>query len=205
MVDLRFAENESDARLIVRMAQAVVNGGKVEVHLAGVLWLERRHLQVDDDEAPELQVVKEKIESEIFSSDFERHLAADECEADAKLDEELAQVFEKSPFEVALLGVVGESQKIEAVRVFDELLGEVGLWRWKCRLEVCQGFPLAPAETALDLDDEHIPAPAVHDRLLDVPLPFFGVFDEVQKPDVMAPGNLCNSLLHNCFVGPSLG
>ena len=59
MVDLRFAENESDARLIVRMAQAVVNGGKVEVHLAGVLWLERRHLQVDDDEAAELEVVEE--------------------------------------------------------------------------------------------------------------------------------------------------
>ena len=110
---LRLAENESDARLVVGMAQQVVDGGKVKIHLAGILRLERRHLQIDDDKAPKLQVVEEKIELKIVSSDFERHLGTDECEADAELDEELAQMPEEPSFEIAFLGVVGERQKVE--------------------------------------------------------------------------------------------
>ena len=112
---------------------------------------------------------------------------------------------EEPPFEIAFPSFAGESQKVEVVRVFDELLCEVGLGRRQRRLEVGLGFSLATVEAAFDVDDEHIAAPAVFDRLLNIPEAFFGGFEEVQESDVMAPGNLCNSLLHNCFVRPSLG
>src|SRR5437870_5009967 len=48
---LRLAQNKADARLVVGMAEKIVNGGEVEVHLPRVLWLERRHLQLNDAEA----------------------------------------------------------------------------------------------------------------------------------------------------------
>jgi hypothetical protein len=41
---LSLAQNQLDARFVVRMADQIVNGGEVEVHLPGVLRLERRHL-----------------------------------------------------------------------------------------------------------------------------------------------------------------
>ena len=136
------------------MAQEVVNGGKVEIHLAGVLRLEWRHLQIHDDKAPKLQVVEEKIELKIVASDFERHLVTDEGEADAELDEELAQMPEEPPFEVAFLGIVGEREEIEIVRVLKELLREVGLWRWQRRLKVRQRLPFPLVKAALDLNDK---------------------------------------------------
>jgi len=43
---LRLAENEADAWLIARMFEEIVHRCKVEVHLAGVLRLERSALQV---------------------------------------------------------------------------------------------------------------------------------------------------------------
>jgi len=43
---LRLAQDETDARLVVGMAEKVVDGGKIEVHFAGVLRLERCRLQV---------------------------------------------------------------------------------------------------------------------------------------------------------------
>jgi hypothetical protein len=56
-------------------------------------------------------VVKQEIDFEIFASDFEWHLAADESKADTKLDQELAQVSEESSFEVAFLCLLSESEK----------------------------------------------------------------------------------------------
>ena len=108
---LRLAENQADARLVVRVAEHVVNGGEVEVHLAGVFRFEGRHLQVDDAEASELEVVEEQIELEVFATDFKRNLAPDVGEAGARFDEELAQVFQQASFQVALLSLGGESEK----------------------------------------------------------------------------------------------
>jgi hypothetical protein len=87
---LLLAKNESDTRLVVRMAEHVINGGEVEVHLPRILRLERRHLQIDDNEASELQVVEEEIDLEVLASNFKRNLAADKSESDAELDEKLA-------------------------------------------------------------------------------------------------------------------
>ena len=55
----------------------VVNRCQIEVHLAGMLRFELPFLQVDDDEASELQVIKQQVEIEILASDVKMHLAAD--------------------------------------------------------------------------------------------------------------------------------
>jgi len=55
---------------------------------------------------------------------------------------------------------------------------------------------LATVQVRLDLMDEHRSAPALLDRLADVPLALGGVFDRVENANIVAPGNLCNNLLH---------
>jgi len=78
------------------MAQQVVDGRQVEVHLAGVLELEVVDLEVDDDEAPQAQVIEEKIEIEVLVADLEVILAADKGEAPAEFEEECAQAVEQA-------------------------------------------------------------------------------------------------------------
>src|SRR5437667_12330321 len=83
---LRLAKNEANARLVIRMAEHVIDGGEVEVHLAGVLRLERRHLEINDHEASKLEVVEKQIEVEVLSADVERYLATHKGEPYAELD-----------------------------------------------------------------------------------------------------------------------
>lgn len=55
------------------VAEDVVDGGEIEVQLAGVFGLEGAGLQIDDDEAAEFDVVEKQ---------------AEECEAAAEFEEE---------------------------------------------------------------------------------------------------------------------
>ena len=63
-------------------------------------------------------MVKEQIEFEVLASDYQRKLAADEGEPNAKLDEKLAELGEESAFEIALLSFFRESQEVEVVGIF---------------------------------------------------------------------------------------
>jgi len=164
-----FTDNQADGRLIVRMAEHVIDGREVEIHLSRVLRLERRHLEVNHHEASKLQVVEKQIKFEVLSADLKQHLAPDKCKPQAEFDEKLTQVREKTLFEVALLCFRCESKEIEVVGILDELLCEIGLRLREGCLEVRQRFALPPVETAINLHDQHIPAPAILDRLLDVP------------------------------------
>ena len=122
------------------MAEKIVHGGEVEIQLPGIFRLEWPHFEINDDKASELEVVKQQIDFEVLSSYFKQDLAADEGEPDTKLDEELAQVGEKFPLQVALVRFGCEGEKIEVVRVFDDLLREIGLRLGEGRLEVCKKF-----------------------------------------------------------------
>src|SRR5690348_13088803 len=110
---LRFAENQTNAGLIVGVAEKIVDGREVKIQLPGVLRLEWPHFEIDDNEASQLQVIEEQIEFEVFSSDFEQDLTAHECEPDSELDQKLAQVREKFPLQVELVRFSCESEKIE--------------------------------------------------------------------------------------------
>ena len=96
---LGLAENQADARLVVGVPKQVVNGGEIEVHLAGVFRFERPSLQIDDAEAAQLEVVEEQIELEVFAPDFERILATDEGEAGAQFQQELRRCVEQAAFD----------------------------------------------------------------------------------------------------------
>jgi len=66
-------------------------------------------------------------------------------------------------------------------------------------------FFLSGGWQALDLHVENIAGPVIFQGLLGVKQAVGRVFEFGQKDQVVPPGQLCNSLLHNWEVGPSLG
>ena len=62
-----------------------VDGGEVEVQLAGVLGFEVGRFELDDDVAFKARVVEEEVEEELVPRHFQPHLAAEEGEAGAQL------------------------------------------------------------------------------------------------------------------------
>ena len=74
------------------MAEQVVDGSEVEIHLAGKLRLECFRLQIDDDKAAQLQVIEEKIDEEITSAHFQSILTGDEGKANTQFQQEISQM-----------------------------------------------------------------------------------------------------------------
>src|SRR5947209_8322943 len=103
------------------MAQQVIHRGQIEVHLPRILRRERAHLQVDNDKAAQFQVVEQQVQIEILRSDSERVLAPDKGEARPHFQQEFAQMPQKPALQILLVCGVAEGQKIEVVRVFEDL------------------------------------------------------------------------------------
>ena len=69
-----------------------VDRGQVEVELAGILRLELPGLQLNHKITVQTHVIEEQVHIEGLISNRERHLTADEGEAAAKLQQQVAQV-----------------------------------------------------------------------------------------------------------------
>ena len=82
-------------------------------------------------------------------------LAADEGEALAHLEQDILDTRDQRAFQVAFLGVLGNRQKIELIRVLDDLLREIELSRRKCAREIRDRLPLAVLEAGRDLVGEY--------------------------------------------------
>ncbi len=87
------------------MLQQVIDHGQVEVELTDEGRLERHGLQLDDDEAPQLQVIEEQVDPEVLVADLERDLATDEREAGSQLQQEPLDVRDQRVLDVALAEV----------------------------------------------------------------------------------------------------
>jgi len=86
------AENQPNARLVVRMAQQIVHRRKVEVQLAGILGLEIAALQLNHDERAQTQVVTQQVELKLLPANLNRKLAPHESKTHAQFQEKLPDV-----------------------------------------------------------------------------------------------------------------
>jgi hypothetical protein len=68
-----------------------------------------------------VEVIEEQVDVEVVATDLHVILAANEREADAEFEQELADVCEQLTFEVALARLAVERQKVEVVGVFKKL------------------------------------------------------------------------------------
>ncbi len=122
---LRAAEQQSDGRLVVRMAKQVVHGGEVHVHLADEAGVEGDGLEFHHDVAAELQMVEEQIEIEVWSPDLQMDLSADEGEARAEFQQEALDVVDQGLLDLPLAARVGGAEEVEQVGVLEDLGGHV--------------------------------------------------------------------------------
>ena len=123
------------------MAKQIVDGGKIEVHLAGVFRFERTTFQIEDHKAPELQVVEQKIDSVVLACDLKRNLSANEREADAQLKEKLLNVAYKAGLQLSFVSILGKGEEIEIVGVLEKLLGKIRLRLWSVVRKLVVAFP----------------------------------------------------------------
>jgi hypothetical protein len=121
--------------------EQVVHSGQVEVELPHVLGLELPGLELDDDVAAKLQVVEEEVDPELLRPHLERHLAPDEREPLAELEQEVSDVPHEPLLDHALLGVFGDAEEVELVGVLERLAREV---RLGAAGSVAAKFVLAP-------------------------------------------------------------
>ena len=103
---------------------------------------------------------------------------------------------EQSPFDFSLAGSLRHRQKIKVIGIFKDLLCQVRTGRRQSTLEVGQRLPFSLVKPTLDLEDEDILAPSMFHGGFQVPLPRRPVLNPVEEPRLVAPGQLCNNLLH---------
>ena len=111
----------------------------------------------------------------------------------------------ESLFELPLRARLCSAEEIEQVRVLERLRGQFGVGGWQRPGEVGDGVALTLVPPVLDLNREHVAAPARFARLGGVPEAHGPVVNLLQQCDVVVPGDLCKHLLHDFAFGPSCG
>ena len=97
------AQDQADAGVIARLAVAVIQRREIEIHLAGMLRLERSRLQVAGDQAAQLAVIEEQVDVKILPADLEMMLAGDEGETLAEFEQEVLDPGDQGALDVALV------------------------------------------------------------------------------------------------------
>ena len=163
------AQNQADRRLVIRMAEQIIDYRQVKIDLAGKLGLKGNHLDVDDDVRPKLQVIEQQVDVKVVAADFEVHLAADEGESDAEFEKEITNMLQQTALQLTFLGVVCEGEKVKIIWILKDVLGEVRLRRWEGALRIGESLALPEVEAGIDVVIENGPAPAVFEALAGIP------------------------------------
>ena len=104
-----------------------------------------------------------------------------------------------------LLRIDGQAEEVETVRVLQRLTDQVGMRFGRETLEVTDRLATAFQQTTLDLHHQNVARPVVLNGLGDIPAAGLGAGQLVQQHQIVAPGQLCSSLLHKFRVRPRLG
>ena len=102
------------------LAEDVVQGSQIEVHLPSVLGLERPHLQFNRHETAQPEVVEEEVQPVLLSADFQAVLAPNQGEADAKLKKEVSEVAQEGRFKIPFFDFGAQCEEIEMIGVLQE-------------------------------------------------------------------------------------
>jgi len=82
------AQQEPDRRPILRLAESIVHGREIEVHLAREFRLKGLHLQINHHIAPQSEMIEQKVEIIILAADLQVILPANKRKANAQFKQE---------------------------------------------------------------------------------------------------------------------
>jgi hypothetical protein len=82
------AEDNTQRRSFLPFPLILRQPAEIELHLALVLGFEASLLEFNRDQAPELAVIEEQIDEEVFAAELDRLLPGDEGEARSQFEKE---------------------------------------------------------------------------------------------------------------------
>lgn len=152
-----------------------------------------------------MQMIKQQINIKVLIADLDMIFTADKGEPGSQFKEERPYMQKQSFLKITLCVVIPEAEKVEIIWVFEYLLCQFGLRCRQRNTEIAYCTSLALKESAFNLADKYISTPAMLYGATNLPFTFRWVLNIVQNPNIMAPRNLCNNLLHKYNVRPCLG
>src|SRR5205085_12434913 len=132
----------------------------------------------------QLHVIEKQIEEIVDLANGQLHLAADEGESHAELEQELPDVGDEIVLGHTLVGFASDGEEVEGVWILERLLGEVGLRTGQSSHEVGGGLALAYVGPLRDLGLQGRAAPAVFFGAVGVPEPVFGAPEFLEQQNV---------------------
>lgn len=92
---------------------------EIHVHLPGIRMREFSKLQIDNDEAAQLSMKEEQIDSIPFVADAQPTLARDECEVTAEFDQEAFETTNQRLFQFRFRVFIFQAKEFEGEGIFD--------------------------------------------------------------------------------------
>lgn len=71
-------------------------------------------------------MIEQQVDEELVATHVQQYLSADEGEARTQFEQEIGDVLYQCLFDVAFLRFLAQAEKIEAVRIFQRLRGQIG-------------------------------------------------------------------------------
>lgn len=114
----RFADDQSHGGVVALATQQLINGGNVEIQLAGKLGDVLHHLQFNDDIAVLRDVIEQQIGEEGLSArHLQLHLSPHIRKALAQLHQEARDIRHKRIFQVLLLVLLAHREEPEMIGI----------------------------------------------------------------------------------------
>ncbi len=184
---VRLTKQQTYAPSVRRRTHQVVDSGEVKAELARPLRFKPAGFEFNHKVAVQAHVVEKQVNIEGLSIDLDWHLAADEGETPSELQEEVAEMNQKSTFDLPFVSSLSDREEIEVVRIFEDLLGEIGVGRRQGSLEVRERLPFPLLKSALDLKHQDVSAPAMLQCCAEIPRAVFRILQTIQEHHVVTP------------------
>jgi hypothetical protein len=133
-------------------------------------------------------VVEKKVDEELITGNFEAELPTHEGESKAEFQQESRDVAHECIFDIALMRLIPETEKIEVVRVLQNLGGKPGVKWCEASVKICHSSAFSQMELVFDLNTESVARPGLRKGLAGIPLPEGRVKELRDQDDDMEPG-----------------
>ena len=175
----RTTQEKPDRRLVVGVAQQIVNSREIHVHGADKTWIERNGLELHHDVTSEFQMIKKEIEVIIVGGKFEVDLSSYEREACAKFEQKTPDVIDEGLFDFPFAAWVRSAEEVEEIGVLENLGGHIRFDGWQRCIEISGRLALTLVSAGVNLDFENASRPAMCNACLGIPVPDIRVLDSL--------------------------
>ena len=130
------AQQQANGFVVALAAKNIIDSRAVEIQLADIFWLELRVLQFNHHIAMEEGIVHQHVDIIVVARHLDMVLPTHESKSCPHLDEEFLDVFCQSNLNVTFVVLVGESQHIKNIRVFEHGLHVIRFDCGKCCVKI---------------------------------------------------------------------